>query len=85
MITRPRTVVYSSGDVAQAMRRGAAGTMESFVCWSAVGGEWMMAALTSERALVNEEGKLDYIYCEVGYVKSAVRISSIHSARRFAR
>ena len=64
------------------MRTGAAGTTESFVCWSAGGGERTTAAPTSNRALVNEEGRLDY---EVGYVESAVRIPSIHLVRRFAR
>ena len=45
----------------------------------------MTAAPTSKGALVNKEGRFYYIYREVGYVESVVRISSIHSMRRFAR
>ena len=62
-----------------------ADTAESFVCWSPGGGERTTAAPTSRRTFVNNEGRLDYISCAVGYVESAVRISSIHSMRRFAK
>jgi len=82
----PRTVVSSSGDLVQAMRRGAIGATESFVRWSMGGGERTTAAPpTSQHALVNNEGRLNYACCEAGYVESAVRIPSIHSVRRFAR
>ena len=84
-IIRPRTGVSSSGDLVQAMRRGAFGATESFVRWSMGGGERTTAApptSPSQHALVNNEGTLNYACCEAGYVESA---PSIHSARRFAR
>ena len=64
---------------------GVPGTTESFVCWSAGGGERTTAAPASNPALVNEEGRLDYICYEVGCVELAVRIPSIHLVCRFAR
>ena len=82
-IIRPRTGVSSSGDLVQAMRRGAFGATESFVRWCMGGGERTTAAPpTSQHALVNNEGRSNYACCEAGYVESA---PSIHSARRFAR
>jgi len=45
------------------MRRGAAGTTESFVSQSAGDGEWVIAAPTSKCALANVEGRLDAICC----------------------
>jgi len=56
-----------------------------FVCWSAGDVERTTVAPTSKCALVNKEGRLDYICCEVGYVESVVRILPIHSVRRFAK